>query len=142
MITLTTLDGTEFDIQPSTVITAREPLSSEDTDAEAVMVYHNPADNKPFKEIAVQETIFEIADQDTTLFVTEDLTPDNEVIVCVRNQNRVIGVVDNSADNVQYRYNDERFEETIRTHNGDYDSFISDYDGDYSPSPSPSPSPS
>lgn len=133
MITVTLLDGTELDIQTSAVIVARDALSSEDSSAESVLIYHTPNTAKPFKELAVQETTAEIADQDALLFLTDDLLPDGEVITVVRNQERVIGTLDNSADNVQYLYNQEQLEAATVTHNGDYDSFIAQYDGSYSP---------
>lgn len=140
MITITTLSGTEIDIQASAVIAAREPHSADPDGTGAVLVYKLPTDAKPFKELKVQEDIYDIAAQDATLFVTEDLAPDNEVLLVVRQQERVVAILDNDADPVQYQYNDEGMEPSIRTHNGDYASFMAQYDGNYSPSASPSPS--
>jgi hypothetical protein len=141
MITVTLLDGTEIDIQTSAVILARDAMSSEDASAESVLVYKTPNMSKPFREIQVQETTTEIAALDALLFLTDDLAPDGEVITLVRNQERVVGTVDNAADPVQYLYNQEGFEVATVTHNGDYASFIAQFDGSYSPaSPSPSAS--
>jgi hypothetical protein len=129
LITLTRLDGTEFDVQTGAIILGRNPIGSDSAGAGAVLLVADPLRLDVPKTVEVEEDIaaIQLLATDGTLFVTNDINDQGATVEVLKNQRRVIQSLDNAADPFKYIYDDNGFEKKVATHNGDYASFLSEY---------------